>query len=119
MKTMGFMIEETKETSMVIIYFFVFLCVCELKNYTFHSDQSLLKNHGGPLDISKPWAASLLARMIKVKRKGTHATCKILEDFDVKKAFLTRYPESTLAGNIHHFCQQSQEMSSWMNNICP
>ena len=56
-----------------------------------HYDQSLLKDHGGLLNISKSWAASLISRMHKVKRKGTRAARKVPTDFeDVKSAFLTR-----------------------------
>lgn len=33
-----------------------------------HHNQSLLKDHGGSLDIGKSWAASLMSRMHMVKR---------------------------------------------------
>ena len=53
------------------------------------------------LDISKSWAASLLARMNMAKRKGTRAARKICEDFDdVRMAFLTCFQNTIKeAGN--------------------
>ncbi len=38
-----------------------------------HRDQAMLAEYGGPMNITKSWAASLMTRMKMVKRKGTRA----------------------------------------------
>ena len=52
---------------------------------------SLLKEHGGQVELSKSWAKSFLDRLGYVKRKGTKTARKIPEDFpNVKAAFLDK-----------------------------
>ena len=52
---------------------------------------SLLKQHGGSLEIGRPWAESFLKRLTLVKQKGTKAARKLPENFgEVKAAYLER-----------------------------
>ncbi len=47
---------------------------------------SLLKKHGGHLELNRAWAASLLRRMNFVKRKATKTAAKVPLDFPEKKS---------------------------------
>ena len=54
-------------------------------------DKSLLKEHGGPIDLSVPWANSFLRRHGHVKLEGTKPVKHLPSDFDnIKSSFLTR-----------------------------
>ena len=51
----------------------------------------MLRAHGGPVELGKKWADSILLRMGLVTRKATKAARKAPTDFtDVKLAFLQR-----------------------------
>ena len=59
-----------------------------------HNKPAILRAHGGPLELGKNWADSILLRMGLVKRKATKAARKIPPDFaDIKLAFLQRVAE--------------------------
>ena len=59
-----------------------------------HNNPAILSAHGGPLELGKKWADSILLRMGFVKRKATKAARKIAPDFtDIKLAFLQRVAE--------------------------
>ena len=59
-----------------------------------HNNLVLLHVHGGPLELGKKWADSILLRMGLVKRKATKAARKMPLDFaDIKLTFLQRVAE--------------------------
>ena len=47
---------------------------------------SLLKEHGGPVELTKAWAISFLSRHGYVKRKVTRISRKVPDDFENVKA---------------------------------
>ena len=51
-----------------------------------HYQPSLLKEHGGPLKLTRYWAESIINRMSFVQRKTTKATRTLPKDFDQQKA---------------------------------
>ena len=56
------------------------------------ADRSLLLEKGGPIEITRAWALSLMNRMVLVKRKST-TSIKVLrvENFENEKSkFLTK-----------------------------
>ena len=56
-----------------------------------YNNPALLCAHGGPIELGKKWADSILGRMDLVKRKATKAARKLPVDFaDVKLAYLQR-----------------------------
>ena len=50
------------------------------------SDRSVLKKYGGPIDLTRTWAESIMQRMGYVRRKGTKAARKLPQNFDEQKA---------------------------------
>ena len=57
------------------------------KGIVAHKNVSLLKEHGGHIDLDKSWAKSFLTRLGYVKRKVTCTARKIPPDFPEVKAF--------------------------------
>lgn len=56
-----------------------------------HHDRSLLAEHGGPIELGRGWANSMMARMGFVKRKGTKAAKHLPDNFqELKDDFLER-----------------------------
>ena len=55
--------------------------IAAAKGIVRHHDQAMLAEYGGPMNITKSWAASLMTRMEMVKRKGTHAARKVFANF--------------------------------------
>ena len=72
------------------------IVICAAIGIVEHHDINLLKENGGPIEISKSFAESLLRRMHYVKKKGTKAARKLPENFeDLKAEFYT--------GNLYYF----------------
>ena len=56
-----------------------------------HHNSAMLREHGGPIELGKKWADSILSRINLVKRKGTKVARKVPTDFvEIKLAFLKR-----------------------------
>ena len=56
-----------------------------------HNNPTIFRAHGGPIELGKKWADSILLRMGLVKRKATKAARKMPPDFaDIKLTFLQR-----------------------------
>ncbi len=49
-------------------------------------DRSILKKYGGPVDLTRTWAESIMERMGFVRRKGTKAARKLPDNFEEQKA---------------------------------
>ena len=59
-----------------------------------HNNPTIFRAHGGPIELGKKWADSILLRMGLVKRKATKAARKMPPDFaDIKLTFLQRVAE--------------------------
>ena len=64
-------------------------------------DPSLLRENGGPLDITSAWAKSLMKRMGYVKRKCSNAGKITLENFEeIKEEFLADVKAEVLMNEI-------------------
>ncbi len=64
-------------------------------------DRSLLKEHGGPIDLSRTWVESIMGRMNFVRRKGTKAAKKLPDNIEQEKVdFLARICEKVVEHNI-------------------
>ena len=77
------------------------IVLASAKGIVAHQNVSLLKEHGGHIDLDKSWAKSFLTRLGYVKRKGTRTACKILPDFpEVKASFLNKVAEAVSTFHI-------------------
>ena len=66
-----------------------------------HKKPSLLKEHGGSLELGKKWAESFLQRRGFVRRKATKAARKLPPDYpELKMAFLKRIEDEVTANDI-------------------
>lgn len=66
-----------------------------------YKHKTLLKENGGPIEITKDWALSLLKRMGFSKRKGTKGVKHFPEDFEeIKSAFKKRIRDNVKQFNI-------------------
>ena len=77
------------------------IVVAAAKGFISHKKPSLLKEHGGSLDLGKKWAESFLVRRGFVKRKATKAARKLPPDYpDLKLAYLKRIQDEVEAHDI-------------------
>ena len=75
--------------------------VAAAKGFISHKKPSLLKEHGGSLDLGKKWAESFLVHGGFVKRKATKAARKLPPDYpDLKLAYLKRIQDEVEAHDI-------------------
>ena len=66
-------------------------------------DPGLLCEHGGHIEISKPWAKSLLKRMGYVKRKGSNAGKVTVSQFkEIQEEFLADIKAEVVMNDIPH-----------------
>ena len=66
-----------------------------------HLQPALLREHGGPVELGRKWAESLMRRMGLVKRKATKAARKSPDDLDqIKAEFVCRVVSIRAEGNI-------------------
>lgn len=64
-------------------------------------DRTLLPEHGGPYDLTKSWALSILKMLGMVRRKATKGVKRLPEDFEkIKSNFLQRIDNAKTAGNV-------------------
>ena len=69
------------------------IVIAAAKGFISHKRPSLLKEHGGSLDLTKKWAESFLRHRGFVKRKATKAARKLPPDYpDLKIAYAQRGP---------------------------
>lgn len=61
------------------------ITIAATKGFIISNDRSILKEHGGTVEIDKNWAQRLLEKMGYVRRKGTKAARKLPENFDAIK----------------------------------
>ena len=67
------------------------IVIAAAKGIVSYKNPALLKEHGGPLDLERPWAESFLRRLGYIKRKATKAPHKSPEDFaEAKLGFYQR-----------------------------
>ena len=77
------------------------IVIAAAKGFISHKRPSLLKEHGGSLDLTKKWAESFLRRRGFVKRKATKAARKLPPDYpDLKIAYLKRIEDEVKNNNI-------------------
>lgn len=63
---------------------------------------SLLREHGGPVELTKSWAKSLLKRMGYVKRRGSNAGKVAVARFEeLKEAYLADIKAEMIMNDIH------------------
>ncbi len=77
------------------------IVIAAAKGIVSHRNPSLLKEHGGPIDLGRKWAESFLFRHGYVKRKATKAARKLPADFaDIKLTFLERITNEVQSNSI-------------------
>ena len=77
------------------------IVIAAAKGIVEHNNPSLLCEHGGPIELGKKWADSLMSWMSFVKCKATKATRKVPTDFpEIKLAFLKRIADCVKEYNI-------------------
>ena len=77
------------------------IVIAAAKGFISHKRPSLLKEHGGSLDLTKKWAESFLRCRGFVKRKATKAARKLPPDYpDLKIAYLKRIEDEVKNNDI-------------------
>ncbi|KAK3084641.1 hypothetical protein FSP39_016716 [Pinctada imbricata] len=67
------------------------IVIAATKGIVMAKDRSLLSEYGGPIDLTKSWAVSLMNRLGLVRRKGTKGVKSLPKDFEsLKSAFIDR-----------------------------
>lgn len=71
------------------------------KGIVAHKNCTLLKEHGGHVDLKKSWAFSFLSRNGYVKRKATRTSQKVCNDFEnIKATYLKQIRDTVETNNI-------------------
>ena len=79
------------------------IVIAAAKGIILAKDRSLLSDHGGPIDLTKPWAVSLMNRVGLVSRKGTKGVKSLQKDFErLKSVYLVERlrMEHNIADNL-------------------
>ncbi len=64
-------------------------------------NRSMLKEHGGPIELDRAWAASIMKRMNFVRRKGTKAARSVPENYpQERERFLSSITDKVKKHNI-------------------
>ena len=77
------------------------IVIAAAKGIVEHNSPSLLRKHGGTIELGKKWADSLMKRMSFVKHKATKAARKVPVDFpEIKHTFWKRIVDCVREHNI-------------------